>query len=193
MGQKVYSTDSVDTINVDSTGNVGIGTASPAKKLHVSGGDVRLGDNEINALGGIELGLHGTGDRNTFIDFHSSGTPGSLDFSGRVIRGAGVNGNLEIRNTGTGVIDFIVSNGIKINSSGAGTSFMGVATFVTTLPAAGSGTVTLSIPAGANILCAFNGDVSANGAVFVGVSGANVLHYTSGGASACRINVVYYK
>jgi hypothetical protein len=37
MGQKVYSTEGVDSINVDTTGNVGIGTASPAVKMHVVG------------------------------------------------------------------------------------------------------------------------------------------------------------
>ena len=37
MGQKVYSTEGADSINVDSTGNVGIGTASPGAKLDVSG------------------------------------------------------------------------------------------------------------------------------------------------------------
>ncbi len=54
----------------------------------------------------IELGALGSGDRNSFIDFHSSGTPLSIDYSARIIRTPGVNGNFVIQNTGANPIIF---------------------------------------------------------------------------------------
>lgn len=51
---------------------------------------------------GIELNMFGNGDRNAYLDFHSHGALGVLDFSARVIRRPGINGNLEIVNVGSG-------------------------------------------------------------------------------------------
>jgi hypothetical protein len=103
---------------IDSSGNVGIGTSSPTALLHVNGGS-RLGNSEYN-LGSIEINIQGTGDRNTFIDFHSSGTPASVDLSARIIRGAGVNGEFSIVNSGSGNIIFDNNNAerMRIDSSG---------------------------------------------------------------------------
>ena len=50
----------------------------------------------------VEINTGGSGDRYSFIDFHSSGAPRSLDFSTRIIRNPGVNGTLRIAQTGTG-------------------------------------------------------------------------------------------
>jgi hypothetical protein len=108
-----------NTLVIDATNNrVGIGTSSPTALLHVNGGS-RLGNSEYN-LGSIEINIQGTGDRNTFIDFHSSGTPASVDLSARIIRGAGVNGEFSIVNSGSGNIIFDNNNAerMRIDSSG---------------------------------------------------------------------------
>lgn len=52
----------------------------------------------------FEIGTLGSGDRNAYLDFHSSGASGSIDFSARIIRYPGVNGNLDLVTTGTGIV-----------------------------------------------------------------------------------------
>lgn len=71
----------------------------------------------------LEFGQQGSGDRTTLIDFHSSGAPGALDFSARIIRNAGVNGALDIINTGTG--------GVLVNGSplGGSTALAAIGTY----------------------------------------------------------------
>jgi hypothetical protein len=82
-------------------------------------GEVRIGNNNIfeNTL---ELGEFGSGDRNAFIDFHCSGLPETLDYSFRIIRKAGVNGDMELVNTGVGAVTFLQNNteGMRINTNG---------------------------------------------------------------------------
>lgn len=63
-----------------------------------SSGPHTLGDNEISS-GSIEINRQGTGDRNSFIDFHSAGAPASVDRHARIIRGSGTNGTFEIDQT----------------------------------------------------------------------------------------------
>lgn len=91
-----------ERMRITSAGNVGIGTSTPGEKLVVTGNTV-LGSSryEPNA---IELNQLGTGDRSTYIDFHSSGAPGTLDYSARVIRDPGVNGELRVENRNAGAI-----------------------------------------------------------------------------------------
>lgn len=52
----------------------------------------------------IELNMNGSGDRYSYIDFHSDDT--NTDYSARIIRNQGVNGSLQISNQGTGEIIF---------------------------------------------------------------------------------------
>jgi hypothetical protein len=94
------------------TGNVGIGTASPSNVLHVNGVS-RLGTTTVSNSGTIELGIQGTGDRNAFIDFHSSGTPGDNDYSARMIRESGANGVYKLENLGTGGTQFADNGTIR--------------------------------------------------------------------------------
>lgn len=54
----------------------------------------------LTSVANIELGASGTGDRYSYIDFHSDDT--NTDYSARFIRSPGVNGNLGIVNNGTG-------------------------------------------------------------------------------------------
>jgi hypothetical protein len=93
-------------------------TAATGYQLTVGGG-ARIGNTEYN-LESIEVGRQGTGDRVAFIDFHASGTPAANDFSTRLIRGAGANGNFEIENLGTGNIVFRAGGGetMRITSGG---------------------------------------------------------------------------
>lgn len=93
-----------NTLITTASGRVGIGTASPGQLLTVAG-NAQIADTFIGN-GTIEIGDLGTGDRGCVLDFHSSGTPSSVDFNARIIRNAGVNGSLEISNIGTGNLDF---------------------------------------------------------------------------------------
>jgi len=64
----VFSTNATERMRLDSSGNLGIGTASPASKLHVSSGAIRLSD-------GYELGW---GDNSAYIA--GNGTTELLQF-----------------------------------------------------------------------------------------------------------------
>jgi len=70
----------------------------------------------------LEIGRSVNGDRNCVLDFHAHGAPNSNDFSARILRNLGTNGNLDITNTGTGAI--------YINT-GAGSLFLNGAPFST--------------------------------------------------------------
>ena len=83
MGQKVYSTEGVDTINVDTAGNVGIGTGSPSCTLELAGSadaaqKIRI-KRSIGTTNYLELGL--TGGDSRIIANGITGTNGSLVFS----------------------------------------------------------------------------------------------------------------
>ena len=118
------STAGVQRVVVDASGNVGIGTASPTKKLHVNG-DVQIGNNEISGGGTIELNAGGTGDRNAVIDFHSSGAPGTVDFSSRIIRTPSVTGEFIFANTGTGPIRFDLATAERMRLDASGNLLVG--------------------------------------------------------------------
>ena len=73
------------------------GGAAIAKTLYV-------GENAIHPVASIELGANRTSDGHSYIDFHS--TVGS-DYEFRIIRSAGVNGNLDVVQNGTGLINIV--------------------------------------------------------------------------------------
>lgn len=58
----------------------------------------------VNAL---ELGRLLSGDRPVYLDMHASGAPGTLDYSARIIREGGANGEMHFRQTGTGAYKFL--------------------------------------------------------------------------------------
>lgn len=65
---------------------------------------------------GIEIGRHLAGDRHTFIDFHSAGAPSAADFHARIVRNSGINGTLDIVNTGAGGLGLTTgSSGLFLN------------------------------------------------------------------------------
>jgi hypothetical protein len=177
----------------DASGNVGIGTSSPAARLDVRGGDAVLGTSRFT-IGAIELGELGTGDRPTFVDFHGAGLPGTLDFSARIIRQAGSNGDFDIFNTGTGAVTFAAngSERARIDASGnvgIGTSSPGAKLDVngsvnaTTgtfsgLIKADSGTIQVGPSAGVYRQFRYDGTISADGTNFFPlVNSSNVGTY----------------
>lgn len=60
------------------------------------------------ATASFEHGISRSGDGAALIDLHASS---GMDFNARILRNAGVNGGLEILNTGTGNMSFIQSSG----------------------------------------------------------------------------------
>ena len=100
--------DGTDVLVVDATGEVTIT------------GNAQVGSSEYRT-DSIELGLWGSGDRFSFIDFHSHGLPNANDFSARVIRNSGANGSFVFDNTGAGVIAFVINSAeqMRINPAGA--------------------------------------------------------------------------
>jgi len=52
----------------------------------------------------IEINYWGSGDRNAYIDFHSSGASAGGDYDARLFRYPGANGKFELSNIGTGPI-----------------------------------------------------------------------------------------
>lgn len=111
----IFATTSLERMRISSAGNVGIGTTSPGYILDVSGesriGSALISTNPSTGSAVIELGGNRTGDGNSFIDFHSS--PGT-DYESRVIRGPGLDGNLNISNLGTGNFNLIQTNSAPI-------------------------------------------------------------------------------
>lgn len=86
--------------------NLGLGTAAVANIVDGSQGG---GNGVLQAYpSSLDLGRLGSGDRVTYIDFVSSGDPGTVDRSARIIRDSGENGSFTITNLGTG--DLALSN-----------------------------------------------------------------------------------
>ena len=104
-------------------GKLIVGGAVQANQTFIEGAAI-----EINALG--------SGDRNSYIDFHSQD---SVDFSARIIRGSGANGQLSISNTGTGNIAISGSGTSSVHGDAAAVlSTTGIATV------SGTGGVTIA-------------------------------------------------
>lgn len=88
--------------SINRTGDVNIKSST-----FYSYGAARLNTSRFNIDGSLEIGIYGSGDRAAYTDFHASGTPESLDYSGRIIRNSSVNGSLDILNTGSGEIKIL--------------------------------------------------------------------------------------
>jgi len=80
-----------------------------------------LGSLESGSDSTLEIGRFGSGDRSSFVDLHAHGAPNANDFSARLIRSPGVNGNLDIHNTGNGGVNINTGSGIlSLNGANVG-------------------------------------------------------------------------
>jgi hypothetical protein len=89
--------------------------------------------------GAIELDQLGTGDRNSLIDFHSSGTPAQNDYSTRLIRAPGLNGDFYITNLGLGGLVFSTAGDEKMRLDSLGRLGIGTTTPTSTIHVQGIG------------------------------------------------------
>jgi hypothetical protein len=95
----VLQTNGTERLRITSAGLVGIGTTSPAEKLHISG-NAQIGAADANSAY-IELGKGATGNRAAYIDFVGDTT--YTDYGLRITRGAvGANANTAFLHRGTG-------------------------------------------------------------------------------------------
>lgn len=106
----LISTANTPRVFVNSTGNVGIGTTNPLRKLEVVG-TLAIVDTYTTLFGdggrNLELGIGNGSVTAAYIDFHTADDQvGYTDFSARIIKGAGIGGNFDFSNRGTGSIVF---------------------------------------------------------------------------------------
>jgi hypothetical protein len=116
-----FGTSNTERLRIGAAGNVGIGTSSPLYLLDVNGSG-RFSNSVLigNSSGPItanwwEFGVDNGGG--TGIDFHANSS--ANDFSARIYREGGNNGNFYIWNTGTGILQLGPPGApVNINSSG---------------------------------------------------------------------------
>lgn len=77
----------------------------------------------LNILSGVELGSALSGDRNSYIDFHSYGVPSAVDYAARINREPGINGQFSFVMSGSGGFNFVGGNGMYYNGVALVTEF----------------------------------------------------------------------
>ena len=73
-----------ESMRIDSSGQVGIGTTSPATKFHVASGNMRLDDNQYILWGGTTNGINGNNASNLLGFYTNSAEALRIDSSGQV-------------------------------------------------------------------------------------------------------------
>jgi hypothetical protein len=114
-----------DVLCLNGTGNVGVGTASPATKLHIASGNIRLDDNQYILWGGNANGINGNNASNLLSFYTSSTERLRIDSSGNV--GIGVTSSsalLHVENATGEVARFVgVSTANTRTAIGNGTGY----------------------------------------------------------------------
>lgn len=90
-------------VTVDNSGNVGIGTSTPAVRLDVNG--------DINASSSLNVGFNRAADGAAVLDLQAQAGTG-IDYNARLQRASGVDGQLTLTNAGAG--------GVVVQAEGAG-------------------------------------------------------------------------
>jgi len=174
------------TIVIDSSGNVGIGTASPATKLHVGAGNIRLDDNQYILWGGNTCGINGNNTNNT-LSFFTNSIEGMrvvipVGNNSRVNIGPGTltslatisnSSLLELIGTGVGV-----QRGIRISSATDGTKFIDLLIQTTT------GNTTLNVNGANNLTLQTN---STNALIISGTQTVTIPNLTAGGTISATL------
>lgn len=112
---KFWTGNNEERMQINSTGDVGIGTTSPGVRLDVSGGSIRqngptnnipivIGDDNTAGNASFELGKGRGNNGSAYVDLTSA--TGETDYNARIIRNSGVNGSLDIIQKGTGYLNY---------------------------------------------------------------------------------------
>ncbi len=105
-GEGIYKTYLAD---VD--GNLGVGITNPLQKLHV-GGSLLVEGSLKTSEQNIEINEYGSGDRPAYFDLHSDDT--YTDYSARLVRFPGADGNTKFMHRGTGTLSFTAKESASI-------------------------------------------------------------------------------
>ena len=75
-----FNTNGAERMRIDSSGNVGIGTAAPAHKLDIAAGYVKLDASYGYGWGDLNTGMYGRGtaDANSYLGLRVNGSPNAL-------------------------------------------------------------------------------------------------------------------
>jgi hypothetical protein len=187
-----FYSNNAERMRLDTSGNLGIGTSSPSALLHVNGNS-KFGALVTTGLGvstgdvGIEVGGERSGNGNSIIDLHATA---GADFSARLLRISGANGQFEITNSGTGALVFATNSAERMRIDSSGNVGIG-----TSSPAARMdvrGTIYAANTASAYVALnhdGTNGSITNNtGFMLFYANGANPILWHTNGAERARID-----
>jgi len=103
----------VEFANVTAAGWALLDDANPAAQRAT----LDLQSIQSEGLSSLDLGRSASGDRASFIDFHSYGEANSGVFGARLGRSLGTNGDFFLQNLGTGRFNISSSGGINLNGA----------------------------------------------------------------------------